>query len=93
MEHLPRELHPEIFRRFHRWLEPGGRLLFTVEPDDEPGVVGDWLGTPMFFSQFDSERTLEIIREAGFEVIEKDVETQLEGPRQVSYLWVLAETR
>jgi cyclopropane fatty-acyl-phospholipid synthase-like methyltransferase len=93
VEHLPRELHPEIFRRFHRWLEPGGRLLFTVEPDDEPGIVGDWLGTPMFFSQFDSERTLEIIREAGFEVIEKDVENQLEGPRQVSYLWVLAETR
>jgi hypothetical protein len=44
-----------------------GRLLFTVEPYDEPGVVGGWLGHPMFFSQHDPEATLALVRDAGFE--------------------------
>jgi cyclopropane fatty-acyl-phospholipid synthase-like methyltransferase len=90
IEHLPRELHADVFARFHRWLEPGGRLMFTVEPYDEPGVVGDWLGHPMFFSQHDPEATLALVRDAGFEVIESGVESQFEGDHDVEYLWVLA---
>jgi hypothetical protein len=34
-----------------RWLEPGGRLLFKIETEEQPGLVGDWLGKPMFFSR------------------------------------------
>ena len=90
IEHVPRDEHAEIFERFHRWLAPGGHLLFTIEPDDEPGIVGDWLGTPMFFSQHDAETTLALVRAAGFEVLRAEVETQVEGDREVSYLWVLA---
>ena len=90
IEHVPRDEHAEIFERFHRWLAPGGHLLFTIEPDDEPGIVGDWLGTPMFFSQHDAETTLALVRAAGFEVLRAEGETQVEGDREVSYLWVLA---
>ena len=90
IEHVPRDEHAEIFERFHRWLAPGGHLLFTIEPDDEPGIVGDWLGTPMFFSQHEAETTLALVRAAGFEVLGAEVETQVEGDREVSYLWVLA---
>jgi len=93
IEHVPRDEHAEIFERFHRWLTPGGRLLFTIEPDDEPGIVGDWLGTPMFFSQHDAETTLELVRAAGFEVLRAEVEMQVEGDREVAYLWVLARRR
>jgi cyclopropane fatty-acyl-phospholipid synthase-like methyltransferase len=90
IEHLPREQHAAVFARWHGWLNPGGRLLFTVEPYDEPGVVGDWLGEPMFFSQYDPETTLQLLRHAGFEVLESRVETQFEGDHDVDYLWVLA---
>ncbi len=90
VEHVPRERHPEVFSRFRRWLAPGGHLLFTIEPEDEPGIVGDWLGTPMFFSQYEAQKTLALVREAGFEIVETAVENQLEGSREVSYLWVLA---
>ncbi len=93
IEHLPRTDHAAVFERFHRWLEPGGYLLFTVEPADEPGVVGDWLGSPMFFSQYGAGTTLRLLREAGFEVLETSIERQLEGEREVSYLWVLAQSR
>jgi SAM-dependent methyltransferase len=91
IEHLPRERHPETFERFYGWLRRRGYLLFTIEPDDEPGIVGEWLGQPMFFSQYSAERTLELVREAGFEVLETAIEAQLEGTREVSYLWVLAQ--
>jgi len=90
IEHVERKHHAEIFRRFHRWLEPGGRLLFTIEPDDLPGTVGEWLGRPMYFSQHDAETTLSLLRDAGFEVLRSATEDQREGEREVSYMWVLA---
>ena len=90
VEHLPREEHARLFARLAGWLRPDGYLLFTIEPHDEPGVVGDWLGAPMFLSQFDAETTLGLVRDAGFEIVRQAVETQLEGSRGVAYLWVLA---
>ena len=90
IEHVAREHHGAVFARWHDWLEPRGRLLFTIEPYDEPGRVGDWLGEPMFFSQHDADTTLALLERAGFEVIESAVETQFEGDHDVDYLWVLA---
>jgi SAM-dependent methyltransferase len=40
VEHLPREEHPDLLARFCRWLRPGGYLLFTIEPTDQPGRLG-----------------------------------------------------
>ncbi len=90
VDHIPRDEHARLFSRIERWLRPGGYLVFTIEPKDEPGVVGDWLGAPMFFSQFDSEKTLELVRGAGFQVLRHAIESQTEGGREVTYLWVLA---
>ena len=28
--HLPKQEHPDLFRRVHRWLKPGGYLLCTL---------------------------------------------------------------
>jgi ubiquinone/menaquinone biosynthesis C-methylase UbiE len=91
LEHLPREEHADVLGRFCRWLRPGGYLLFTVEPQDEPGVVGDWLGAPMFFSQFSADETLKLVKDAGFGVLRHAIEAQREGGRDVPYLWVLAQ--
>ena len=45
----------------------------------------------MFFSQYDAETTLGLLREAGFDVLESAIEDQLEGDREVTYLWTLAQ--
>ena len=45
----------------------------------------------MFFSQYEPSETLRLLREAKFEVIESSIETQVEGEREVAYLWVLAQ--
>ena len=65
IEHVLREQHGSVFERFRRWLRPSGWLLFTIEPEAEPGIVGDWLGAPMFFSQYDAGTTLELVAEVG----------------------------
>jgi cyclopropane fatty-acyl-phospholipid synthase-like methyltransferase len=90
LDHLPRELHATILASIHGWLKPEGLLLLTVETEDEPGVTGQWLGVDMFFSSFDADTTRRLIREAGFEAFSEAVEAQLEGQKEVSYLWVLA---
>ena len=91
VDHVPREMHAAVFSLMHRWIRPSGYLLFTIEPEDQPGEVRDWIGAPMFFSQYDAQRTLEIVRTAGFRIIHDARETQIEGDHEVEYLWVLAQ--
>ena len=90
-DHLPRERHAELLAKIRRWLAPNGLLLFSIEPEEEPSNVREWLGTPMFFSHFDASTTLRIVEEAGFEILKAHRETQLEGSHNVEFLWVFAE--
>ena len=90
IEHMPRADHATLFRSIYRWLRRGGWLLITCEIGDEPGVVGEWLGTPMFFSHFDAPTNERLVREAGFEIVKARQETQIEGSRLIPYLWLLA---
>jgi cyclopropane fatty-acyl-phospholipid synthase-like methyltransferase len=89
LDHLPRREHPVLFSRVRTWLRPSGLFLFSVEPDDEPGTVRLWLGTPMYFSHFDAETTIGLVRAAGFEILDAHREMQLEGTTEVEFLWVL----
>lgn len=90
LDHLPREEHAPLLAKLYDWLSPGGYLLFSVEPYDEPAYTGDWLGKPMFFSSFDPETTVGLVRAAGFEVLEAHSQVQLEGEKEVEFFWVLA---
>jgi SAM-dependent methyltransferase len=92
-DHLPRERLSEMFRLIHTWLEGPGLLLFCAEIADQPGVVGQWLGTPMFFSSYDPDTTRRLLDESGFDILRDEVEGQSEGEQHVDYLWVLARKR
>lgn len=59
--------------------------------DELEGVVGEWLGVPMFFSSFDAETLIRMIKAAGFDLLESAIETQREGSIDIPYLWVLAQ--
>ena len=93
LEHLPREQHGQVLERIHDWLRPGGLLLFSSEVGEMNDVTGEWLGVPMFFSSFDPETLTGLVWEAGFEVLETHIETQLEQHSEVPYFWVLAQRR
>jgi SAM-dependent methyltransferase len=88
--HIPRAEHARLLGRIFGWLRPGGYFLVSVEEEEEPDIVADWLGTPMFFSSFDADTVLGILREVGFDVVRQEPEVQLEGGREVPFRWVLA---
>ena len=93
LEHLPRDEHGWLFARFAEWLRPDGQLLLTTERGDDPGTVGDWLDVPMYFSQFDAERTTALLEASGFELVRCEIEVQLEGDREIEYVWFRARKR
>jgi cyclopropane fatty-acyl-phospholipid synthase-like methyltransferase len=90
LEHLPREEHAALFRRIHHWLGAGGYLLISTEAAEVEGVVGEWLGAPMFFSSFAPETVTRLVQEAGFDLVETAIEKQMEGATEIPYLWLLA---
>lgn len=90
LEHLPREEHATILRRIHSWLRSGGYLLISTEAAGVAGVVDEWLGVPMFFSSFEPERFTQLVRDAGFDILEDVIEAQMEGETEIPYLWILA---
>jgi cyclopropane fatty-acyl-phospholipid synthase-like methyltransferase len=91
LEHLPREEHHAVLARIASWLKRGGFLLLGTEANETPGSVGTWLGAPMFFSSFDADTLLDLIRAAGFVVQETANEPQVEAGHEIFYLWVLAQ--
>jgi hypothetical protein len=47
----------------------------------------------MYFSQYGPDTTAPLLRAAGFELVSTDTETQVEGGREVKYVWFLAQRR
>lgn len=90
LEHIPRNEHATVLRRIYGWLRPEGFLLISTEAGEYDDVMGEWLGVPMFISCFDPETLKRLVDEAGFELLETAIETQVEGGHEVPYLWLLA---
>ena len=69
--HLPREEHPRLFRRIHRWLRPGGYLLCTLSHRSEEGYTEEgFYGVTMYWSNFGLEEYIDILTGVGFVLLE-----------------------
>jgi cyclopropane fatty-acyl-phospholipid synthase-like methyltransferase len=89
--HVPRGSHAVLFERIRSWLQPSGVFVASFGVRDDPGTVeADWLGAPMYFSQFDRETTLELITAAGFDVLSATEVKEVEPGGTVTFLWVAA---
>jgi cyclopropane fatty-acyl-phospholipid synthase-like methyltransferase len=90
--HIPREDLPEFFGRVTRWLRPRGLFVGCLMARDTPAdVADDWLGVPMYWSGYDSDRNRSILREAGLTVHSAVEESVDEAGDPVTFLWVIAE--
>ena len=66
--HVPREKHYDLMQSFHRILKPGGVMLICMGPD-EWEAVDEFLGVQMFWSHYDPEISLQLVKDAGFQII------------------------
>jgi SAM-dependent methyltransferase/predicted MFS family arabinose efflux permease len=89
--HVPRREHPAVLARIRSWLRPGGVLIATMAAGaGGEGVEQDWLGTPMYWSNWDAQTNRRLITDAGLELLDAVEETELEGDVSVTHLWVVA---
>ena len=91
--HVPRTEHPALLESIHRWLVPGGALLATMTVADYEGRDEDWegWGAPMVWSHYDRNANVEMLREAGFEIMYAEPRTGGgTGDQTETWLWVLA---
>jgi ubiquinone/menaquinone biosynthesis C-methylase UbiE len=73
--HMPRSEHRVAFDEFRRVLVPGGVALLCLGARDvaEDDDTESWLGAHMFWSHYDAETNLEMLRAAGFDIIRHEL--------------------
>ena len=86
--HVPRAEQPALLRRIHRWLKPGGAFLATWAVREWEGKEEDWegWGATMWWSHYDADTNLQMLRVAGFGIMTADMRTSGEE----TWLWVQA---
>jgi len=89
LNHVPRELLPDVFAGVHSWLAPGGLFLASLGIGDEAAWTGEWLGTTMFFSSHPPETNRRLLTEAGFEILRDELASIVEPEGEVTFQWVL----
>jgi cyclopropane fatty-acyl-phospholipid synthase-like methyltransferase len=85
--HVPRNEHAELFRRIALWLRPNG-LFVASFGSSEGDWLGEWLGTPMFFSHHEPEKAKQLVNDAGFRL--EQVELIEQDNEKATFLWIAA---
>ncbi|HUT81873.1 MAG TPA: class I SAM-dependent methyltransferase [Candidatus Bathyarchaeia archaeon] len=68
--HIPREEQEGLFKNLFRMLKPNGVALFSLHSTDDPETIyNDFFGEEMFWSGFDAETNLDILKKIGFKII------------------------
>jgi len=68
--HIPRDEHEALFVNFHRMLRTGGVALLCLGAEDlTDDIEEDFLGTRMYWSHYNSDTYLKMLKDCGFKVI------------------------
>jgi ubiquinone/menaquinone biosynthesis C-methylase UbiE len=92
MIHVPRQEQAELLYKIGSWLRPGGLLVATMGAHSSEAYFSeDFLGKPMYWSNFDSETNRRLVREAGLRIISAKEETADEFREPITFLWIVAQ--
>jgi SAM-dependent methyltransferase len=92
MIHVPRDKQQRLLYNIASWLRPGGILVATMGVNSVQMILEkDWMGVPMFWSIYDTETNLRLIRKAGLEVMSRKKITENVLGKTVTFLWMTAK--
>ena len=89
--HIPREEHEGLFINFHRMLRTGGVALLCLGAEDLVDDIDEnYLGTRMYWSHFNSDTYIKMLKKCGFTIIwaKHIMDETCEGAK---HLFVLAQ--
>jgi 2-polyprenyl-3-methyl-5-hydroxy-6-metoxy-1,4-benzoquinol methylase len=89
--HIPREEHQPLLANFHRMLKPGGIALLCLGAEDLIDDIDEnYLGTRMYWSHYDTETYLRMLKDCGFSIVwaRRVADETCEG---AGHLFVLAQ--
>lgn len=88
--HIPRQEHKALLLNFQRMLKPSGLMLLCMGADDLEKDIHDYHGMRMYWSHYDAEANLNMVKECGFDIIWSKVVADSTSPG-ASHLFVLAQ--
>ncbi len=88
ISHTPREQHWDLFKKINSFLPQGGYFLGTMGSSDWKGTE-EFHGVEMWWSHFNAEKNIELIKNAGFEIVFQEIDST-KGER---HLIVLAKKK
>ena len=91
--HIPREEHQQLLEKFHRMLKLGGFALLCLGAEHLIDDLDEnYLGTRMYWSHFDSETYLKLLKDCGFSIVWSKIVTD-ETCEGAGHLFVLAQKK
>ena len=87
--HTPRKNHLDLLKKFKSFLKPNGYLLITMGASDWEGKEDNFCGSEMYWSHYGPEKNLDLVSQAGFEIISSEID--LSGGEK--HLVILAKAR
>ncbi len=74
--HVPRTEHLGLLQNLYAFLKPGGKLFVVLGAGAWEGTEANWLdfGAEMYWSHFDAEGGLALLRSAGFSIAQSSIE-------------------
>ena len=68
--HIPREEHQPLLTKFYGILKPGGWALLCLGAEDLADDIDEnYLGTRMYWSHYDTDTYLKMLKDCGFSVV------------------------
>jgi len=89
--HIPRQEHRKLLLNFHRMLKPSGFVLLCMGANDITDDTDEnYCGARMYWSHYDADTNIKMIKECGFKVIWSKIVVDSTYPK-AKHLFVLAQ--
>jgi SAM-dependent methyltransferase len=88
--HVPRQEHHKLLTDLHRILKTGGLALLCMGAGDLQDDIAEWRGTEMFWSHYDKETNLRMMKESGFAILWSEIVNDPVDPKS-AHLFLLGQ--